>query len=164
MRGIVVLLIVLSILADLSHIFAHILPGCFDGCNCPSISQETLNDMGKIVRYENTTKRIRSVFTLRRSLNHYSDVTWALRRLKSPATQLLCYSSSGLTVKKAPQFHITDRLWGENRLPWKAFPCYDFIIICCCRKLTNGSTAVLSLVQNMISYLNHQFGSRCMSQ
>ena len=51
----------ISFLFDLYDIFSHILQGCFTGTgqsyDCPSTSEATLKDMGKMDNYWNTAKR-----------------------------------------------------------------------------------------------------------
>ena len=45
---------------------------------------------------------------------HYSDVTWTLQHLKSPASWLFVQQLVQLTYQKTPRLHITGPVWGES--------------------------------------------------
>ena len=71
-------------------------------------------------------------------VTYYSDVTWALRRLKSPKHQLLVQQIAQVSMKNNVKFYIIVSLrlnhwWSVDSPPKgpvlrKAFPCYGIVM------------------------------------
>ena len=71
--------------------------------------------------------------------NHYIDITWLPRHLKSPATRLFVQQLVKANIKEniISKFHITGPLWGESTSDqWipltkgrNAFPCHGVMHI-----------------------------------